>query len=58
MPELILWLALAAGLLVLILVLVITWTIWRMTMAHERIERHVASVERQLTAHLQSRSRA
>ena len=38
-------LGLAAG---LALVAVATYAVWRMTVAHERIERHVATIERHL----------
>jgi hypothetical protein len=41
----------ALGLLVaLALVAIATYAVWRMTVAHERIERHVATIERQLAA--------
>ena len=58
MLELVVWFGAATGLLIVILLLVITWAIWRMTQAHERIEQHVSEVERQFAAYLQSRPRA
>ena len=41
----------ALGLLVgLVLVAVATYAVWRMTVAHEHIEQHVAAIERHLAA--------
>ena len=41
----------ALGLLAgLLLVTVATYAVWRMTAAHERIEQHVAAIERHLAA--------
>lgn len=55
MSDLMVWAGALAALLVFVLLLVITWSVWRMTVAHERIEHHVSSVERHLAAYLQSR---
>lgn len=46
MLSLIVWFALIVGSLMVGCALAITWAVWRMTVAHERIERHVASIER------------
>lgn len=40
------WFIAVSGSLMVGCALVITWAVWRMTIAHERIERAVASIER------------
>lgn len=38
------------GLFFYVLAASVVWAIWRMTWAHERIEKHVAAIERMLAA--------
>lgn len=49
------WFAVLGSLLILAIVLFVVWTIWRMTIAHERIERHLSSIERHLAAQLKDK---
>lgn len=52
--DLVVWVAAAGGVLTGLIVLVITWCVWRMTVAHERIERHFAAIEALLAEMLRS----
>ena len=56
LSDIVVTLAIGVGLLLAVTAFVsVVWAVWRMTLAHERIARHVGEIERLLAEHVRGR---